>query len=863
MKRIILLVFVLLSFTAQSQSFYTSGNCKAGFKFEVNYDIKTFAPATVLNFYDTSSGNVKQWYWDFGNNEYSNEQNPVHIFNHPIGGPNVKINPYRTITLTIVTDTCKSTYSQTINIIDLSPVVQQNCAAHFKYFESARDSVSGIAVVNFVNGSLGNKLQYLWQFGDGTTSTEKEPVKKFSLKQFEYKVCLTITSADSCVNTFCDVVYLQKSIVEPPKCFVDFGYNKIADSISATQRYILSFYYKSYPEAKEWYWDFGDGTTSNEPNPVHEYKSPLNANLIDAVPFRKVCLTVLTVDGCKVQICHEVNVSDNYQNPEPACKAHFKYEVTKLDSVNKVAVLKFYNGSSGNDLKYLWQFGNGLTSNEKEPEVKISLAQSEYKVCLTVTGANNCTNSYCIPVYPVPHVITDPVLPACVADFGYNLKDILMSPLPSMVAEFYSKVYPQAKEYYWEFGDGATSSEANPTHIYIKKNDSLSVLNPYREVCLTVVTSDGCKVRTCKKVPVFGQIVPPAPEKCNAIFKYIFPTDLVSIPEVVMVKLMDVTEGEVAKRLWQFENGKTSTEKEPLVSFNIFQPVHKVCLTVTMKDGCESTWCSEVYVKNPVIGPLPPVAACPYKIKIAGGFPIQMSSCAGWASATVYNSDGKEVTPKIFSWSTGDTLANVKGLCPTKIYAVKALMPEGCVVYAHFVLNADGSIAETSPANWSVTGSRDNLYIKTDNSKNYQVEWRLCDGTIVKADSVPLNAINCGGAESNYIVKDSMGNVVYTESIALKGSTTGINDISEKTEIKMWPNPVSSKLNIGYSGKYQPEINVEICDVMGKRVSSEIFRNISNGQEFSINTESLKQGIYICRISGDGKVIKAEKFSRR
>jgi hypothetical protein len=74
---------------------------------------------------------------------------------------------------------------------------------------------------------------------------------------------------------------------------------------------------------------------------------------------------------------------------------------------------------------------------------------------------------------------------------------------------------------------------------------------------------------------------------------------------------------------------------------------------------------------------------------------------------------------------------------------------------------------------------------------------------------------------------------------------------------------VTSKLNIRYSGEYQSKINVEICDIMGKRVSTEMYSNISDGHEFSINTELLKQGIYICRISSAGKVIKAEKFSRR
>ena len=72
----------------------------------------------------------------------------------------------------------------------------------FKYYESGRDTVGGTAKIVFNNYSEGKDLKYLWQFGDGSTSTEKEPVLKFSLNQPEYKVCLTTTSADSCINTF-------------------------------------------------------------------------------------------------------------------------------------------------------------------------------------------------------------------------------------------------------------------------------------------------------------------------------------------------------------------------------------------------------------------------------------------------------------------------------------------------------------------------------------------------------------------------------------------------------------------------------------------------------------------------------------
>jgi len=340
-----------------------------------------------------------------------------------------------------------------------------------------------------------------------------------------------------------------------------------------------------------------------------------------------------------------------------------------------------------------------------------------------------------------------------------------------------------------------------------------------------------------------------------------------SIPEVVPIQLVDVSEGEVISRLWQFEDGSTSTEKELLKTFDIFQPVHKVCLTVTFADSCTNTFCDAVYVSNGytdtfvVVDPIIINPVCPYYMKIDGGFPPYMSSCAGWASVKVYLKDD-EVIPQIISWSTGDTLAKVSGLCPTQTYTVKALMPDGCAVWTNFIFNSDGSVTPVSPINWWLSGEREKMVVRSDVGAGMKVEWRLCDGTIVEADSIPLDAINCGGNESNMIIKDSLGNVVYSENIALKAYVTGINDIPVEPEIKLWLNPVASKLNIKYSGKYQSKITVEISDMMGKLVSTESWSNISDGQEFSINTEPLKQGIYICRISTAGKTIKTHKFSR-
>ncbi|TNF43690.1 MAG: T9SS type A sorting domain-containing protein [Bacteroidetes bacterium] len=779
MKQKFLLALFIFSLSVNAQDFYSSGDCKAAFKFEVNTNIYTLLPATAINFYDTSEGKVKAWYWDFGDGNTSEEQNPMFIFNHPIGGPNVKINPYKTVRLTIVTDSCKSTISQVINIMEGVIYEPQTCFARFKYYEMSRDSAAGTVTFHFDDRSEGKELSYLWQFTDEITSTEHNPEITLPLGQPEYKVCLTVTGADSCVSTVCEPVYVQPHII----------------------------------------WDT-------------VFTDPIQQN----------------------------------------CLALFKYYESGRDTVGGTAKIVFNNYSEGKDLKYFWQFGDLETSTEKEPVHKFSLDQTEYKVCLTVTGPDGCSSIDCKPVYLEYPVIIDTIInPDCFVDFAFERKDVLMSPLPSVALNFYSKSYPEATEWFWDFGDGTTSEEPKPTHVYTMPaiSDSIKMMyNPFRTVCLTVKTANECKVSICQTIQVFGWVPEPEPEKCPVYFKYYRPDDIMSIPEVVPIQLVDVSEGEVISRLWQFEDGSTSTEKEPLKTFNIFQPVHKVCLTVTFADSCTNTFCDAVYVSNGytdtvvVVDPIIINPDCPYYMKIDGGFPPEMSSCAGWASVKVYLKD-EEVIPQIISWSTGDTLAKVNGLCPTRTYTVKALMPDGCAIWTNFIFNSDGSVTPVSPINWWLDGKRENLMIKADAAPGMKVEWRLCDGTVVEADSVLLADINCGTDQANLIIKDDLGNVIYTENIALKGSVTGIYDIPVKPEIKLWPNPVTSKLNIQYSGEYQSKIMVEISDITGKQVLSEIHSNIFDGQEFTVNTEALKQGLYICRVSSIGKTIKSHKFSKK
>ncbi len=127
-------------------------------------------------------------------------------------------------------------------------------------FKANTNTISGNEAIKFTNQSTGKITSYSWDFGDGTTSKEQNPSHTYPEKG-KYTVSLVVLNEAGSDNTT-----LAISVLEPPIASFSASETKVTSGSS------IQFTDESSGDIDSWSWDFGDGTTSAEPNPSHIYE---------------------------------------------------------------------------------------------------------------------------------------------------------------------------------------------------------------------------------------------------------------------------------------------------------------------------------------------------------------------------------------------------------------------------------------------------------------------------------------------------------------------------------------------------------------------------------------------------------------
>lgn len=181
--------------------------------------------------------------------------------------------------------------------------------------------------------------------------------------------------------------------------------------------------------AGSWQWDFGDGGSSTAQSPDHDFP---------AAGTYTVTLTALTSAGCSNSTGHDVTVWDG-----PS--AGFSLDVA--DGCGPLTV-HAVNSSFGDGVTYQWNFGDGSTSTADQPGahmyVASLLADTTYTITLTATNLCGAVDAVLpVTVHPVPTALFGPDLNAGCSPWPVTFSNVTIG---------------QAGSYWWNFGDGTTST---------------------------------------------------------------------------------------------------------------------------------------------------------------------------------------------------------------------------------------------------------------------------------------------------------------------------------------------------------------------------------------------------------------------
>jgi len=323
--------------------------CQAMFFYE-NTDLLT------ITFTDMSMGDITGWEWNFGDENSSTEQNPVHTY--------AEEGMYM-VSLAISGDSCNNVIEMPVFVGDsVWPPNGGDCHANFHW-----DAMDDLTVL-FTDASQAEEItEWMWDFGNGDMSYEQNPTYVYA-EEGVYDVSLTISGED-CQDTKIKHVHVFDNNWNPQNCHAMFIPEYVADLT-------IAFNDMSMGDVESWNWSFGDGETSVDQNPIHTYAAAGDY------------IVTLFIQGaeCADSLAMEIYVDEPWNNNP--CEALFVPEFT--DTPLEVV---FHDMSIGDVTSWSWNLGDGTASYDQNP-THIYAEMGTYLVTLGIETSEGCSQVYSI-----------------------------------------------------------------------------------------------------------------------------------------------------------------------------------------------------------------------------------------------------------------------------------------------------------------------------------------------------------------------------------------------------------------------------------------------------------------------------------
>jgi len=654
--------------TVRKANLVTIGDVHAGFGV-----LDSVCAGTTVLFTNTSVPTPVANAWDFGGGSFSTQQNPTVVYNTP-----------GTYTVKLKTDFggCFDSASKQIFV---SAKPQPSFDAAKKVFCSAP------ATVNFTNATTGGGTMF-WDFGDSTTSTAVSPSHTYTTPG-NYTVSLTVTNAAGCSQTLAKTDFIR--IQQPQVVLNNLPQNGCAPitinpTATALSNHVLTNYL----------WKFGDGSTSTLATPTHTYT---NAGTYS------VTLVFTTSTGCtdSVALASAVKVGT-----KP--KAVFTLNPTRVCAFQPIS---FTDNSTGTIDQWSWTFGDGGTSSLQNPTYQYS--DTGYFNVQLIVYNNTCPDTFRIKnaVYIKPPIASFLVQNDCDHKYTKTFTDASIG----------------ATSWYWNFGDGATSTQHNPAHTYANAGSYQVTLS---------VSNDTCQNSATRTVRIVNE-------------KASFTVDTVVCRNTTAsFHALGINASNVSSWQWDFGDGTTSTADTLATHIYNATGTYTVSLIITDVLGCKDTAKGSVNVYGPVAN-----------FSVSAGVACLYNNSTSFTNKST--SDGMHPIVK-WQWDYGDGTVDSTSLAPYQhSYAAAGNYTVSLLVKDAFgcsdVLSQPAAVVIVQPkADFNSTDTvtctgKPISFINTSTGNNLQHVWNFGDGLGSNAVNPVHNYAAIGTYDIKLVVTDSYG----------------------------------------------------------------------------------------------------------
>ncbi len=309
--------------------------------------------------------------------------------------------------------------------------------------------------------------------------------------------------------------------------------------------------------------------------------------------------------------------------------------------------VSFFDRSEGSlPLGYLWNFGDGTTSQEQNP-THIYATNGKYIVMLTVTNSfgqdtKSLTGFIAVGDPPVPDFSASPS----------------QGNIPLTVA-FTGMSNGTTNSWRWDFGDGTSASVQNPIHTYTKPGIYTVTLSGANEFGTGHITKSGI---------INTGMVPDAE----------FIAEIRQGDPPLTVRFRDFSSGSPLAWSWDFGDGTTSTEKDPVHTYAL-EGRYTTTLQVANAFGSDSlTRPNHISVGNPV-----PIITPGKAVEVT---PSQSENQSGDIINLIREAKG-----------TTDKNLPTSGFIPPQFMALAAVLTNFVILFISFLISNIGILSQFAP----------------------------------------------------------------------------------------------------------------------------------------------------------------------